>query len=276
MLKIVVFDGGWGGEIITEFLKDELGTVEVESVIDWDHAPYDTRTLPDVIQLVEDGLQEYIGKVDLIVLGGYTVCQALASLRSKYSAQKFVGVGVNYHRILNTSNYPERVTVLMNGNLFKTSFCAELRKNLPFSTLTLPDCSDWEELSNYGELSRKRLYDDLADYFKLCVKPTPDGSFRKPDENRPLIELIREAQQRAQAVKEGKLIEEKAEEEVLADRELIESDIVLLLNTNFWDVKSDLELLFGYKTRVLDFRQKLLHDVCFALKLRGVDGKRSK
>ena len=61
-----------------------------------------------------------------------------------------------------------------------------------------------------------------------------------------------------------------------SEEELITADVVLLLNTHFWELKEDLEILFGWGVRVLDFREKLLHDVCAALKLRGVHGKRAK
>lgn len=60
------------------------------------------------------------------------------------------------------------------------------------------------------------------------------------------------------------------------DLQRFRTDVVLLLDTHFWDIKTELEHLFGYGTRVLDFRQKLLHDVCRELGLRGVDGRPSK
>lgn len=61
-----------------------------------------------------------------------------------------------------------------------------------------------------------------------------------------------------------------------ARAELFRPDVILLLNTHFWSIRSELEELFGYRVRVLDFRQKLLHDTCRALELRGVHGDRSK
>lgn len=57
---------------------------------------------------------------------------------------------------------------------------------------------------------------------------------------------------------------------------LIHGDVVLLLNTNLWELREDIEKLFGFNVRVMDFRQKLLHDVCAALNLLGVHGERSK
>lgn len=70
----------------------------------------------------------------------------------------------------------------------------------------------------------------------------------------------------------------KEEEEAgeIVDCGTLKPDVVLLLNTHFWEVKAELEEIFGWRVRVLDFREKLLHDVCAALKLRGVHGGRAK
>ena len=80
MLKIVVFDGGWGGELVADYLAEELQTIEIERVIDWKHAPYDNKTISEIESLSEDCLRPYVGKVDLIVLGGYATSLALEFL----------------------------------------------------------------------------------------------------------------------------------------------------------------------------------------------------
>lgn len=274
MLKIVVFDGGCGGEIVANFLRFELCTVDVIPLIDWQNSPYDTKTLPEIYRLVDKSLQDYIGQVDLIVLGGYTVTQALNFLQNKYPAQKFVGMGVNYHRILKTKLYPEKVTVMMSENLYHTEFLTELRESLPFSTVILPDCTGWEELANFGDLSRSLLYDDLVDYFELGGGPVAINLSRQEEPvNKPILEMLRESKTRTD---EQETTIEPRKSRAPAGYRLIKSDTVLLLNTNFWDAKADLESIFGYSARVLDFRQKLLHDVCTALGLLGVDGERSK
>ena len=51
---------------------------------------------------------------------------------------------------------------------------------------------------------------------------------------------------------------------------------MILLSTHFWAIKSDLEELFGWRVRVIDFREVVLRNVCLALRLRGVDGRRAK
>lgn len=267
MLKIVVFDGGCGGEAVAEFLAEELQVVEIIPVIDWNHAPYDNQDSCEICRLADMSLRKYIGKVDLIVLGGYVASMALEFLQERYAEQKFVGMGVNYYRILKSKAYPERITVMLNGQLIKAKLCEELQENLPFSTLAIPDCSKWDTLTNmYEKISVEMLREDLEDYFEL-----------RPKSNR---ELARERAAARSAPMISKLAQEKRVKDAnlreSAAKRLIQSDVVLILNTNYWNFKEELEYVFGYRARVLDFRQKLLHDVCATLGLLGVDGERSK
>lgn len=52
--------------------------------------------------------------------------------------------------------------------------------------------------------------------------------------------------------------------------------LVLLLSTHFWSIKPELEQIFGWRVKIMDFRKKLLHDVCAALGLRGVHGDKAR
>lgn len=266
MLKIVVFDGGCGGEAVAEYLAEELQVVEIIQVIDWKHAPYDNKTSQEVCQLADELLRKYIGKVDLIVLGGYTVSMALEFLQGRYTEQKFIGMGVNYYRILKSKAYPERITVIMNEQLVRDKLCEELHENLPFSTLAIPDCSGWEDLTNKSKLSIDILRRDLGTYFELRPKSNREMARERAMERAtPMVDrLVQEKRLKARGLQNS------------ATRRLIRSDAVLILNTNCWRFVEELEYVFGYRARVLDFRQKLLHDVCTALGLLGVDGERSK
>lgn len=268
MLKIVVFDGGWGGEIISDYLENELGVMEIIREIDWKHAPYEGKSLSEICQLADNCLAKYMNKVDLIVLAGYTVTLASDYLKNRYRDQPIVGVGVNYYRVLKSGKYPDRITAVMSQNLLNTAFCQELRQNLPYSTFAIPDSSGWEDQANSGDLSATILRTDLEAYFEL----RPKIVFKSDDKlsTRPLLEVIRSEKAQTSSTSSTACIP------VPEDFKLIRSDVVLLLNTNFWDLKSEFEEVFGYKVRILDFRKKLLHDVCLALDLLGVDGERSK
>lgn len=316
MLRIVVFDGGWGGELVANFLASELKTVNVTKVIDWSNAPYEGKGLSQIYQLTEQCLAPYIGDVDLIVLGGYVVsAAALDYLRRQYPKQQFIGMGINYYRITKTRCIPENITLLGNVNLLNDSVYEEVRQKMSTSTIICPDCSGWDELIDSGEMSEEILRTELQEIFLL----SPNKKCRRrltPDTTQPFLRLPNLAPTPLQlqianflshsatpsckqedstsnpfsyGVTHDSVTEtsktEVADDELSRnddhskwsqDLELLHTDVVLLLNTHFWDIKTELENVFGYRTRIMDFRQKLLHDVCFTLGLRGVDGAPSK
>jgi len=277
MLKIVVFDSGWGGELVADYLERELGVVEVVRVIDWANAPYENRSLAEITQLVEQNLQSYIGQVDVIVLGGYVVSMALSKMHELYPQQKFVGLGINYDLILRSRNYPERVVVLMDELLNQSSLRGELRRKLLYSTLVMPDCSGWEDLVNRDALTKDILRSELS--WDFCIKNRPKITKERANRVKPTRSdrvLIRAAVRNLEKLSAATKRRELDYPEDYSNTAKIKPDLVLLLNTHFWEVKAEIEELFGWNVRVLDFREKLLHDTCRALELRGTHGKRSK
>lgn len=290
MLKVVVFDGGWGGKVVADVLSEEINTIEVVRVMDWQDVPYDRFSLAELQRLTIQHLEPYIGKADLIVLGGYVVSLATDELKRRYPKQKFVGMGLNYHLILRARNYPSQVAILVDSILIESAVCEEIRQNLPHSTIIIPDCSGWEERIDHGEMSRALLEYELCDYFHTQPLPAASRRLAKPTSALPLIEVLR--RERAVAAAQAKLPAKP--QDVAPDgltkrpapapssgapkafTEKIRPDVVLILNTHFWTIRPELESLFGYRVRILDFRQKLLHDICIALGLRGVDGRRPK
>lgn len=259
MLKVVVFDGGWGGRNVANYLADELGIVEVECVIDCGPRPYELMNSEEICVLAEEKLKPYLGKVDLIVLGGYMSSLALDALREKYPDQRFVGMDIDYRLIRKTKRKPLAVTVMGDAPLVRLPVWSELRTQLPEATLIAPDCSGWESLIDMGEMSSDVIKVELSEYFSLAGERIMLQEARAPtiDQPKEQVPLIKRFWRRtAKAVSN-----------------LIQTDTILLLNTHYWSLKPALERLFGCHVRVLDFRQKLLHDVCLALNLRGLDGR---
>lgn len=295
MLKIIVFDGGWGGEVVAQYLEQELKVAEVVRLIDWHGVPYEDKSEAEILQIAEENLQRYIGKVDLIVLAGYAVSLVLPELQNRYPMQKFVGMGINYERILRARIYPERVAILAGKTVSESRWRQNLRENLVYSTLILPDCSGWEALINEDLLTKEVLRSELAWDFVIQrkaekVRKKVTGKADKglvkmageKDDVRNLKKISAEKQAIWAALQslDKITVEQKRKEEEeageIVDCGTLKPDVVLLLNTHFWEVKAELEEIFGWRVRVLDFREKLLHDVCAALKLRGVHGGRAK
>lgn len=299
MLKIVVFDGGWGGELVASFLQHELEMVSVTKVIDWLNVPYETKTAAEIYILAQKYLAPFIGKVDLIVLGGYTVSVALEQLRSQYPQQKFVGMGISYNYLLKLRQPPNQIALLCNSSLVETSLCTDLQDYLPESTLIIPDSSGWEELINTGEMTSAVLRTELQDYFALSAPSEAADSLASTTRlqsemltGKLRIQVLQFLAREQRLVPQTRSFLEsgyqdycsheghgsKANEasysyadDKLAE-DLLRPDTLLVLNTHFWEIEPELQEVFGMGARVLDFRSKLLHDVCLALDLRGVDG----
>lgn len=284
MRKIVVFDSGWGGELVADYLMRELNVVEVIRVIDWAHQAY--RGLEPNFEIMADLLRPYVGNVDLIVLGGYAVGMMLDDFKRTFPAQAFVAPSVNYDKILRTRQYPEQVAVLTGAVTRSSGLLQELREKLPYSTLILPECENWEDLIDNNLMTEDVVRTELAWDFVVC-KQGLDSLETRCEDDTVLVQKKSLAKcSLAQAIENFGLAAEQARQEerraTMAARQAQEErvrtkpDLVLILNTHFWEIKPEIERNLGWQVRVLDFREKLLHDVCAALKLRGVDGRRAK
>ncbi len=295
MLKIVVFDGGWGGELIADYLQNELNIIEIVRVIDWKNAPYDEKSEKEVCQLVEHALLPYIGKYDAIILGGYITSLAFSSLKQRFPHQKFIGMGINKYRIQRSRNCQKQVAVLASPNMKKTKWEKELRQIFPRSRIMWANCQGWEALINEGKMTKRYLYNSLSGQFRVTKEVAFEPAKQRALEELPLrVKMLitgerarysEEEEKIATAIKGLEKMSKlaKAAEECFASEErfarrtrLIKPDVVLILNTTFLEYKAELEEIFGWETLVMEFREKVLREVCAALGLQGIDGKRPK
>lgn len=134
MLKIVVYDGGMGGELFASYLKQELPVVEVVRVIDWDNKTAVLGNARQARKAAEKSLQAYFGKVDLIVFANHLLAAtSLKYFRKKYAGQKFVGFQMP--KIKKTTK--ERLLVLTTPALARTWKYRFYRIRMKRETLTL-------------------------------------------------------------------------------------------------------------------------------------------
>ena len=95
MLKVVVYDGGFGGELFADLLEEEVPVFEVVRVIDWRNAEMLNQGAKTARKVAERTLQPYLEKVDLIVLANHLLSvTSLRYFRRKYPKQKFVGINL--------------------------------------------------------------------------------------------------------------------------------------------------------------------------------------
>ncbi|MBQ6393729.1 hypothetical protein IJH74_00560 [Candidatus Saccharibacteria bacterium] len=100
MRKVVVFDDGRGGEIIADYIYDEL-PIEVIKVIDRQNGSYAEKSGGEIRLLTEKQLKDHIGKVDVIILANSEISLAAKDYLSRnYPEQKFIGYGDNLEELI--------------------------------------------------------------------------------------------------------------------------------------------------------------------------------
>ena len=151
MLKIVVFDGGYGGELFANRLASELPVVEIVRVIDRQNAEIILTQPRKARAVAENALQPYLGRVDLVILANYLLsATSLNYFRKKYKAQKFIGFTLKSKRIA-----IKKATLILT-----TSATA---KNLAFFTLAhrmrakTVFLDSWPPMIDNGKLTKKNV-----------------------------------------------------------------------------------------------------------------------
>lgn len=95
MLKVVVFDGGYGGEFLADRMKEELPILEIVRVIDWRNADNLLVNPKKARKIAKTALRPYIGQVDLIILANHLLTiTSLKYFKRKYKNQKFLGLNL--------------------------------------------------------------------------------------------------------------------------------------------------------------------------------------
>ncbi len=156
MLKIAVFDTGYGGELFADRLEKELPVVEVIRVITWRNARKMEEHPLAARKLTEESLRPYIGNVDLLVIANYQLSiTCLSYLRKKYPNQKFIGFTLKPKRIV------KRPTIILTTKA-TTKNLAYIAAAHVLKAKTI--CLDrWPALIDDGELT--------DDHFKADLEP---------------------------------------------------------------------------------------------------------
>lgn len=160
MLKIVVFDGGFGGDLFAEWLKEEIPIVEIIRVIDWRNAEIILSNPKEARKVAKAALAPYIGKVDLIVFANHLLTiTSLKHFRNKYKNQKFIGFELAQpgHRA------KRNVLVLTTKSVAKTINYHNFLFRLKTKVKTL--CLDsWPSLIDDGELTQAEVVRTLEKF----------------------------------------------------------------------------------------------------------------
>lgn len=171
MLKIVIFDSGYGGEDFADLLESELPTTEIIRVIDWRSANKILESPRCARILAEKALRPFIGEVDLIIIANYLVSAAsLKYFRRKYKNQKFIGFTLRPRRIV-----PGRPTLILTTRAVTKCFAYfNFIYRINFRTICL---NHWPTLIDDGTLTVKNFETDLKPAVDKIKKFVPQQIF---------------------------------------------------------------------------------------------------
>ena len=150
MLKVVVFDSGFGGELFENTVKDEhIESYKTFMVKISDKCKELGKTL-DIIMV-----SPYIGRVDLIVFANYLISTtSLNYFRKKYKRQKFAGFHLSPRRIKS-----EKCTLILTTTATTKNFTFfHYAHRIKAKTICL---DHWPLLIDDGELTKEEFEKDI-------------------------------------------------------------------------------------------------------------------
>ncbi len=162
MLKVVVFDNGYGGEFFADALEEILPIIEVVRIIDWRHASEIQASPRQARRLAKAALLPYIGKVDLIVIANYLVSvTSLKYFRRRYKNQHFIGLKP---KIPDTPCKKETI-ILATKAITKTIGFHNYRLRLHRRSQTVI-LDSWPAKIDDGELTEAEIEQTLSAFIK--------------------------------------------------------------------------------------------------------------
>lgn len=160
-MKIIVFDSGWGGDVVADYLEQAL-PIEIERLIDWKKGSYGEKSVGEIRLLTEMALLPHIGKAELIVLAETVVAlSAIDYLKKKYPGQIFVGYGRELAEIVRKLS---RTMILTTEGTKRLERYQEFKASFSCRELVEPECMGWSEKIDDGEFSGNVLMDVVGNF----------------------------------------------------------------------------------------------------------------
>jgi glutamate racemase len=154
MLKVVIFDSGYGGELFADLLEEVIPVVEVIRVIDWRNADEILSSAKAARKTAEIALKPYIGKVDLIVFANYLLsATSLKYFNHKYKNQKFIGLSFKKPDTFIKKDLVILTTKAVARTLAYRKFVFQLNRKVKTVALDA-----WPAMIDDGELSDQEIH----------------------------------------------------------------------------------------------------------------------
>ncbi len=161
MLKVLVFDSGWGGELIGDYIEEEL-PVRVTKLIDWRSGAYSEKSAGEIRMLSEMALARHIGTVDVIVLADAVVWLAAGGyLSQRYPEQVFVGYGRGLEQLMRKLG---EAMILTTAGVKRLADYQRMRLDFGCRRVFEPECLGWTMKIDDGELTEDNITEVIQGY----------------------------------------------------------------------------------------------------------------
>lgn len=163
MLKIVVYDSGYGGEFFADQLQEELPIIDIVRVIDWRNADKILYSAKEARRIAKEDLRPYIGRVDLIIFANHLLTiTSLKHFKRKYKNQRFIGLNLK----IPDEKPKEETLVLTTKAVAHTINYHNYLFHLPRRSKTLT-LDSWPSKIDDGELSKLEIKNTLEKIFSI-------------------------------------------------------------------------------------------------------------
>ena len=168
MLKVVIFDSGYGGEFFADLFEEVFPTVEVVRVIDWRHAKEYLTSPRKARRLAVAALRKHIGEVDLIILANHLLAAtSLKHFRKIYKNQQFIGLELKQPDTFLKRNTVIITTKAVTRTLNYHHYVFKTKRRLMVIT---PD--SWPAKIDEGVLTEREIAETIRS--KCCPKHYPE------------------------------------------------------------------------------------------------------
>ena len=162
MLKIVIFDSGYGGEFFADRLSAELPIVEIIRVINWRKADVFLNNPREARKIARESLLPYIGKVDLVIFANYLLTiTSLKYFQRNFKNQLFIGLNLTPPDTFVKKDVLVLSTTAVSKTLRFHTFIHGIKRNI--HTINL---NSWPEKIDDGELNFDETLETLARFIK--------------------------------------------------------------------------------------------------------------
>ncbi|HET8884448.1 MAG TPA: aspartate/glutamate racemase family protein [Candidatus Saccharimonadales bacterium] len=167
-MKLGIFDSGIGGEAVASALRETFPDAQIITVNDRGNVPYGDKTADEVIRLTDIALQPLLNEAcDIIVLACNTATAlAIEPLRSRYPAQKFIGIEPMIKTAATLSKTGTVAVCATPATLASYRYRELVTAYGEHLKIIEPDCSTWAYMIENNQVNHsviKQIISDVCD-----------------------------------------------------------------------------------------------------------------